>query len=196
MKRSPFKYKPKEFRKGDGKPRHAPKRSITRSKGPSLPKWVRAIPESQSHGSGTLQKRLWRVVSDSVRIRDWYKYNGRCVASGAKIGYWSEGDAGHWKSYASCNGLFKFNPMNIHLQSKSSNGWGGQEIGHSFGEELKKRYGPIYLDHINESNRLEPLKFSKEQILSAIVWTIKDIGSLPDKPSYYDRVISLMSDGG
>lgn len=56
--------------------------------------WIKAIPPSTSHGTGTLQKRLWRLVSDFVRIRDWYKY-GTCVATGVKIENWRSGDAGH-----------------------------------------------------------------------------------------------------
>ena len=157
----------------------------------NLPKWVKAIPESQSHGSGTLQKRLWRVISDFVRIRDWYTYKGECIATGAKISNWREGDAGHWKSYAVCNGLFKFAPINIHLQSKTSNGWGGQELGHSFGENLKKRYRPTILEEIQDANKRHSLKFTNEHLLLMMKETLKEMGKLPEQPDYYKRAVSL-----
>src|SRR6185503_4390177 len=37
------------------------------------PAWVKAIPMGK-HGSGHLQKRLWRLKSDFVRIRDWIAF--------------------------------------------------------------------------------------------------------------------------
>ena len=90
----------------------------------SQTKWIKAVPQSPSHGSGTLQKRLWRLTSDFTRIRDWYKYNGRCVATGKRIERWQDGDAGHFRPYSICRGIFKFDERNIFLQSKRSNGFG------------------------------------------------------------------------
>lgn len=195
MKRSAFKPPSLPLRKeeGDRKPRSAPKRSKTASRGPKLEAWIRAIPEG-SHGSGTLQKRLWRVTSDYVRIRDWYAYSGRCVASGAYIEHWSQGDAGHWKSYSVCNGLFKFDPINIHLQSKSSNGWGGQEIGHKFGETLKNRYYPTILEQIQLENSMSSLKFSTQEVVDVIRNRLEDLSYLLEQPDYYARVTHLLSE--
>lgn len=198
LKRSAFKPPNLPLRKeeGDRKPRSAPRCSKTVSRGPKLPAWIRAIPESQSHGSGTLQKRLWRVTSDFVRIRDWYRFSGHCVATGAYIPHWSQGDAGHWKSYSVCNGLFKFETLNIHLQSKSSNGWGGQEVGHNFAEELKRRWGPDILDVINDANKshASKLKFTTEEVLARIQLTLEGMEILQEQPDYYARVVHLLSE--
>ena len=90
-------------------------------------KWIKAIPQSQNHGSGILQKKLWRLVSDYCRIRDWYAYEGKCVATGAKIGHWRLGQAGHFRPYSTCRGMFKFDERNIFLQSPRSNSWGGYD---------------------------------------------------------------------
>lgn len=130
-------------------------------------------------------------MSDFVRIRDWYRFDGRCVATGAKIRHWSEGDAGHWKSYSVCRGMFKFAPINVHLQSKSSNGWGGQEIGHQFGEELKRRYTPFYLDTINERNKITLLKFFTNDLIEAMEDMLARMEEEKEKPDYYPRVIAL-----
>ncbi len=154
-----------------------------------LPKWVKSIPPSPSHGTGTLQKRLWRLTSDFVRLRDTYHHKGICVATGKKIGHYKQGDAGHYKPYATCNGMFKFNPINIHLQSKTSNGWGGQEIGHAFGEELKRRYGNHYLERIEDENRATPLKFTTQDLLEAMKFLLEEMGKLPKQPEYYQKAI-------
>ncbi len=159
-----------------------------------VPKWVKSIPMSQSHGSGPLQKRLWTLTSDYVRIRDFHAFEGQCVAvRGIRIAHWRHGDAGHYKSYAVCNGMFKFNPMNIHLQSKSSNGWGGQEIGYSFGEELKRRYGDSYLERIENENRRTPLKFTTQDILTQMEVLLGEMEKLKEQPDYYKKVMNLKS---
>ena len=62
------------------KKRTAVKKSANKKKSRSLPTWLKAIPESKAHGAGTYQKRLWRLTSDYVRIRDWYEY-GVCAAT-------------------------------------------------------------------------------------------------------------------
>ena len=178
MKRTAFKSKPHKVKK--------------RKATPKLEPWVRAVPESTSHGSGTLQKRLWRLTSDAVRIRDWYNFRGECVATGNKISNWRDGDAGHWKSYAVCRGLFKFHLSNIHLQSKTSNGWGGQELGHSFGENLKKRYGEGMLEHINSENKLHSLKFTTEEIKQEMISRLELLAVLPEQPEYFKRVQELL----
>lgn len=87
-----------------------------------------------------VKAKSWSILSDFVRMRDFIKY-GRCVASGVKILDWRETDAGHYQSMAGHGVESGFDPMNIHMQSKSSNGWGGNAHGHAFGLELDRRYG-------------------------------------------------------
>lgn len=87
-----------------------------------------------------VKAKSWSILSDFVRMRDFILY-GRCVATGVKIMDWRDGDAGHFTSMAGHGVESGFDPMNIHLQSKSSNGWGGNADGHAFGLELDRRYG-------------------------------------------------------
>lgn len=157
-----------------------------------LEKWIKAIPESQAHGSGTLQKRLWRLVSDYVRIRDWYKYGGKCVATGEHIGHWREGNAGHYKSYSVCNGMFKFDESNVHLQTARSNSWGGMEIGHAFAEELNKRYENAVWKIEANNNLHRGEKPTDTKVKEKMRDILVKIGELKEKPPYYQRVISLM----
>ncbi len=157
---STFKVKPTVPLKRSSFLKRTKVRKTKKSSSSGLPAWIKAIPEGL-HGSGTLQKRLWRLASDTARIRDWYKYDGRCVATGVMIPHWKQGDAGHWKSFSVCRGLFKFDTANIHLQSKASNGWGGQEIGHSFGEELKRRYGDDFLEVLVTLNQRQHAVFTR-----------------------------------
>lgn len=156
-----------------------------------VPKWVKSIPKSTAHGSGELQQRLWRVCSDYVRLRDWYQYHGRCVATGEYIPTWQQGNAGHYYSYSICNSMFKFDIWNIHLQSATSNAWGGQSIGHAFGEELKRRYGDDFLEELRKENQSWiGKKVDNELVINEILDILDLMKSLPEKPEYFDKVIT------
>lgn len=157
----------------------------------SLPSWLKAIPEG-SHGSGTVQKRLWRVVSDYTRLRDWYYHKGVCVASGIKLSDWREGQAGHFLSYSTCNGLFKFDERNVHLQSAHSNQWGRREDWQLYEATLIQRYGVEYINMLEDENRASPLKFTVEQTKDKIQEILKKMATLPEQPEYYKRVMKLI----
>ena len=157
-----------------------------------MPAWIKAIPESQAHGSGTYQKRLWRLVSDFVRIRDFHSFQGRCVATGAKIGHWRDGNAGHYKSYSVCNGMFKFDESNIHLQSAQSNAWGGMDIGHNFAEELNRRNKDSVWG-IECDNRLyQNTNITTTMVIEKMRDILSKMKDLPEKPEYYARVLLLL----
>ena len=158
-----------------------------------MPSWIKAIPESQAHGSGTYQKRLWRLLSDFTRIRDFHSFGGVCVATGAKIGHWSEGNAGHFNSYSVCNGMYKFCEDNIHLQSASSNSWGGMEVGHAFARELCRRYGENAVWNIECDNKLyQGTNITNTMVIEKMRDIIQKMGELKEQPEYYQRVISLL----
>lgn len=154
--------------------------------------WVKAIPPG-AHGSGTLQKRLWRLVSDWVRIHDWHKYHGKCVATGRHIESWQDGDAGHFRAYTKCNGMMKFDERNIFLQSKRSNGFGDKEDWDAFEQEIIRRgYDPEEFKRENIKHSMEQITISKiEGKMIEIIDRMKD---LPEKPKYYDRVVSLLKE--
>ena len=153
-------------------------------------RWIKAVPQSSGHGSGTLQKRLWRLTSDYVRLRDWHKYGKRCVATGTLIERWQDGNAGHYLSYSVCRGMYKFYEGNIHLQSASSNSWGGMDIGYSFGEELKRR--GIDPDVLRKDNFRTELKINDSMVIEKMKEILSKMKDLPEKPEYYARVISLL----
>lgn len=157
-----------------------------------VPKWVKAIPPSQSHGSGDLQKRLWRLTSDYVRIRDWYAYKGLCVATGAYIPHWTQGNAGHFKAYSKCNGLFKFDEQNIHLQSAGSNAWGDYDHWKAFEAELRRRGYAV--DNFDLINRSHSLKFTNEDIINQMKWILSEMKGLKEQPDYYLRASTLLAE--
>jgi hypothetical protein len=196
MKRTGFQNKPRKPLKRSGfKQRTTPlktKSSSPRKKQLStLPKWIKAIPEG-SHGSGTYQKRLWKLVSDYCRIRDWYKYDGYVVDKPERVEHWSQGDGGHFLPYSKCNGMFKFSPDNVHLQSKSGNAWGGSLIGFPFGKELERRYGNYYIPMLHEKNKAHHNQIIRTaDILIAIDKMLDLMEDLPEHPEYYKRVLEL-----
>lgn len=159
-----------------------------------MEKWVKAIPESQAHGSGSLQKRLWRLTSDYVRIRDWHAHKGLCIATGAYIGHWTQGNAGHFKSYSKCNGIYKFDTRNIHLQAASSNVWGTMDDWFNYADELKKRHGitKVMIDAENQRTSLKSL--TKENILNQMRRLLDDMGDLKEQPDYYLRASTLLAE--
>lgn len=127
----------------------------TKPKGYQAPDWFFAI-KPGSHGSTPAQKRLWRVVSEFVRQRDFLRYNGRCVSCSHVFGHWKEAQAGHYMPFSICHSWYKFNPENIHAECASCNTAlyrSGAHIGHAFGEELKRRYGPDILTKIAANNQ-------------------------------------------
>lgn len=170
---SPYKETPKRLKKGE-----------------STAKWLRAIPKG-TYGSGALQKRLWKLTSDLCRIRDFHKY-GTCVATGKIITSWkNETDGGHFVPYATCNGIFKFSPKNVHMQTSASNQWGGEKDKFKYEETLEERYGREYPRQLKAENRDTPLKFSNAQVIEEIEKRLADIALLPEQPDYFARVIML-----
>lgn len=153
--------------------------------------WVKAIPQSQAHGSGTFQKRLWRLTSDYVRIRDWYQYP-YCVATGRKIEKWQDGQAGHFIAYAKCNGLFKFDLDNIFLQSAKSNGWGDYDDWKQFELEIKNR--GIDVEALRIKNRDTQLKFHDHNVIDNMEILLVMMKNLPEQPEYFDRAYTLLQE--
>lgn len=101
--------------------------------------YLKSIPHKYRYSG--IKDKSWSLLSDYVRCRDYILWGGRCVATGRKIDHWRNGDPGHYVSMAGHGVESGFDPMNIHLQSKSSNGWGGNADGHAFGLEIDRRYG-------------------------------------------------------
>lgn len=184
LKRTPFKAKtalrPKKRATGKNTPK----------KGKSIPNWIRAIPESQAHGSGTYQKRLWKIVSDYVRIRDWYEYKV-CAATGARIEHWSYGQAGHLKPYSKCNALFKFDVRNIHMQSSSSNKWGNWETFKEY-ETVVRNRGYDFDAFVKENEQARGASLRDGEVIEHIKKMLIRMEQLPEKPAYFERVVSLM----
>lgn len=168
-----------------------PTRHITRKKGglKGLPAWLKAIPEGR-HGSGTLQKRLWRLTSDYCRIRDWLRY-GECIATEQRMKDWNSGQGGHYRSYTSCNGMFKFDPINIHLQTAKSNSWPTSQTWETFATNLRQRYGSEIIDFIDAVNRNTPLKITTELVMADIERKVEMIKTLSHYPPYFPRLLKL-----
>lgn len=174
------------------------KRPLQRSKGikpKKIPKglepWIRAIPVSKlAHGSGHLQKRLWRLKSDFVRIRDWTAF-GSFIDTGKPIKDWNDSQAGHYRSYAECRGMFKFHEMNIHAQSPNGNAWPTSSTWENYKKNLIARYNQEFFDAIDASNKNWEIRITTDMVLQEMERTIKMIAMLPEQPPYFARVMKL-----
>jgi len=188
MKRSGF------LRRKSLKPRVAALGLKNATKGSKLTDkaWLRAIPPNPSHGSGTTQKRLWRLTSDFVRIRDWYEYK-RCVATGKQIEHWTQGQAGHFRPYSTCRGIFKFDTRNIFLQSPSSNSWGGYDDWIAFEKEVKRRTG-MDKAAIDKVNLEHDVRLNDSMVVEKIKEMLLAIKYLPEQPAYFERAYRLLQE--
>lgn len=175
------------------------KRPLQKSKpikGRKIPKgtdaWIKAIPVSKkAHGSGHLQKRLWRLKSDFVRIRDWTAF-GKFIDTNERIVNWNDAQAGHYRSYNECNGMFKFHEMNIHAQSPSGNAWPTSTTWENYKRNLTNRYTPEFVEAIDVTNQGWPLKINNLKVITEIKRTLKMLGMMKVQPDYYKRVMSLL----
>lgn len=153
--------------------------------------WLKAIPSTGVHGSGLTQKRLWRLVSDYCRIRDFHRWKVT-VDSGEIITDWHDTDAGHYHAYSVCNGMFKFDERNVHAQSRNGNAWGGASAGHRFAEELVRRYGKAYPRFILEQNaRFHGTTVNESKVIEKIEDVLAKMAELPEQPDYFQRVMEL-----
>lgn len=159
----------------------------------TLPDFLRAIPESQSHGSGTYQKRLWKITSDYVRIRDFYAY-GCCVATGKRFERWQDSHAGHLKPYSRCNALFKFDIRNIHAQHGNSNKWGNYDTFKDF-ETVVRNRGYDFDTFLEENRQAEGASLRDPEVLEEIKKRLILMKDLPEKPDYFERAYSLLAEG-
>ena len=171
-------------------PRTAKKRKKVEK---GTPAWIKAIPRGK-HGSGHLEQRLWTLTSAFVRIRDFYEFDGECVATGKRLSHWNEGQARHYRSYPECNGMYKFNPQNIHLQTAKSNSWPTTKERDYFRNTLQARYGIGAIERIDEANAATENKRNIYLVMDEIECKIELIKKLPEqyeRPPYWNRLMEL-----
>lgn len=152
--------------------------------------WLTKI-KPGSHGSTPTQKRYWRVVSDFVRIHDWYKYKGRCIACGRYYPSWQDLQGGHYRSWAVCKGYSKWDKMNIFGECAICNtGFNGNEVGALFKEGIIKRHGKERIEYINKLSTYPSEKMDDIIIEGKIRKEIEEMSQLPEKPDYYYKIIN------
>lgn len=154
-----------------------------------IPKWLKAIPESKAHGSGTYQQRYWKLTSDYVRIRDWHEY-GVCTATGKRLESWKEGHAGHLKPYSTCNALFKFDLRNIHLQHGNSNKFGNFDTFRDFEKEVKRR-GYDWDLFEKENQQASGSRLYDSEVIEKTAELLELMKDLPEQPDYFERAYTL-----
>lgn len=113
--------------------------------------WYTVIPDG-SHGSNPIEKKLWRLVTDYVRIRDFEKY-GNCISCGKVFTTWDEAQGGHYRPFTKCKGYTKFDYRNVFAQCAYCNSRMNEdkfEGGRIFAHNIVNRFNKKHLDLINE----------------------------------------------
>ena len=115
-----------------------------------LPKWWGSIKQG-SHGSNKDQKKLWTIMSEHVRKEEAKKY-GYCVACKKPIHDWKMGQAGHFRAWSICNGMFKYERKNLALICTHCNHISDGPINEAFAKEMNRRYGKCHTQWITDEN--------------------------------------------
>lgn len=156
-------------------------------------RWTKSIPEG-GHGRTSMQKRYWKLVSDYVRIYDFYNHGKKCATCDRIFTDWKESQAGHFKAYGSCNSYFKFDINNLCSQCANCNAWGGFDLGDRFKESLKERRGQDVLEYIEKENLAQQAKKLEDYILQdKMQELLLKFEDLPEQPDYWSRAMGYLS---
>ena len=197
LKRSGFKQKAPTTRKVAKKPL---KRAKTASGGRpqgyvwKMPRWFKSIPLG-SHGSTPVQKKLWKLTSDYVRIHDFYKHGAKCVSCSRVFESWKEGQAAHFKAWWASNSYFKYNLFNLALSCAHCNHKDDGETGHYFGKELERRHGKNIIDTLQQLDQLNRgVKMDSVKLVGMGSQLVDKFKDLEEKPDYWDKMMSHYED--
>lgn len=151
--------------------------------------WVKKIPLG-GHGYTPLQKKLWKLTTDYVRIRDYVTW-GTCPSCEKPFTSWYEAQGGHYRSFTQCKGYTKYSHKNVFAQCAFCNSRMNDdkfEGGRIFANNIVKRYGQSRLDEINTYTQGSPVKVEIPIILDMmkeVVYLMKD---LPIKTDYFYKL--------
>ena len=155
------------------------------------PTWITPIPTG-SHGSTKIQKKLWKIISDFVRIKDYHAYGGLCPGCKQfKFHTYKDMQAGHWKSWGASNSYAKYEIRNLCGICANCNNNENGEIGFNIGIELIYRHGEDNQLYIEQQNNEYRGKKMEDVVLVGIMEMIIDkMKELPEKPDYYEKVLA------
>lgn len=72
-----------------------------------------------------IEGKLWKVISEYVRIRDYKRNNGKCATCSTVVEDWRMLDAGHFCPAGECGWALRFDPENIAGQCRKCNRFAG-----------------------------------------------------------------------
>lgn len=158
-------------------------------KGWQPPSWVGVIPQG-SHGSTKIQKKAWKLISDYVRIHDYYTYGGKCAACGKFFEDWRDGHCGHFKSWGASNSYAKYYLKNLALICPYCNQNENAMIGFNFGQTLMDRHGiDVIYDIEDENNNRRGQKMEDFYLVGMMEVILPGFERYPGKPDYYDKMM-------
>lgn len=165
----------------------------TPKKGWKPPSWIKSIPQG-SHGSTSIQKKYWKVISDLVRIKDFYMFGGYCFGCQQnKINHWKDGQCAHFKSWGASNSYAKFEIRNLLMTCANCNNNENGMIGYRIGEQLQKMYGKKNNEYIEEqNNNYRGVKMEDMVLVEAIELLLPNFEKLTEQPDWYHKVLAKM----
>ena len=161
-----FKVYQADLRKGGGK--FCSKQCMTKK--------LRGKKASSWKGGVALKKRLWKVFSMFIRLRD----NGTCISCGQKRS-WKEMDAGHYVPRTAGLALY-FDEQNVNCQCTYCNRWMHGNLS-KYALALQKKYGKEILEQLDNKRR-EIRRISSQEyteLTETYIQKIRDFGVRYDK---------------
>lgn len=155
--------------------------------------WYKSIPEG-SHGSNTIEKRLWRLVTDYVRICDFEDY-GTCISCNEPFTTWNESQGGHYRPFGKCKGYKKYDFRNVFGQCAFCNSRMNEdkfEGGRIFAENIIARHGERRLTYINTFTSEEwSCKREVPVLLDMMLEILTLMKTRKTKPDYYKKLSTI-----
>ena len=92
--------------------------------------------------------KAWAILSDYVRVRDFIKFDRRCISCPKRADKWEDYQGGHYITMGGHGVLTGFHLLNVHSQCPHCNAFGGMEAGGEYKEELIRRYGEFLVPEL------------------------------------------------
>ncbi|MCP3683909.1 MAG: recombinase [bacterium] len=118
-------------------------------------KAIKALKKRKKPKISTLDKKLWRLFSKFIRLRDRFQGDYcKCISCGS-IKHWKDMHAGHFIGRRHLG--TKYDPKNVHAQCCSCNTFGeGEQF--KYGQNLIKKYGEGIINELEVKKKLNPKK--------------------------------------
>lgn len=155
--------------------------------------WLTKIPQG-SHGKGKYQRKLWKCISDTVRIRDFCQFK-TCISCNRYFVAWKDAQcqAGHFRAFGACRGFSKWDTKNIFAQCGYCNtGWNANPVADTFKQNIISRHGQERMDYIDRLAKAPLDSIRDFEVVLFMREVLKEMKDLPEQPDYWHEIKGIL----